>query len=128
MSTGSGEGQVARTNKLADQYADALEDHAIPTRRLQADTIADESQPGLRVATMHRLKGLEYDRVIVAGMTDKAMPLAIHVSRSSDNAVRREAELMERALLYVAITRARRATLVTAHGEVSRWIALSAPH
>jgi len=39
-----------------------------------------------------------------------------------DAAVQREAELMERALLYVAITRARRAALVTAHGTVSGWL------
>ncbi len=114
---------VARTNQLVDQYAAALEDHAIPTRRLQSDTVDDAAKPGLRVATMHRVKGLEYDRMVIAGMTDKAMPLAARVDRTSDKAARREAEIMERALLYVAITRARQAALVTAHGEVSRWVA-----
>ncbi len=31
---------------------------------------------------------------------------------------------MERALLYVAITRAREAVLITAHGKVSDWIGI----
>lgn len=113
---------VARTNKLVDQYAAALQDHAIAVRKLQPDTADDHDKPGLRVATMHRVKGLEYDRMVLAGMSDKAMPLATLVRQSTDPAVRRETEIMERALLYVAITRARQAALVTAHGKVSRWL------
>lgn len=34
-----------------------------------------------------------------------------------------EAEKMERALFYVAITRAKRGVLITAHGKGSPWIA-----
>ncbi len=113
---------VARTNLLADRYAEALEDHAIPNWRLQPDTVDDHTKPGLRVATMHRVKGLEYNRMVIAGMTKSAMPLATRIERSADSAVRREAELMERALLYVAITRARRSALVSAYGEASPWI------
>ena len=45
--------------------------------------------------------------MIIAGLTDEALPL--RVRRSQDAALRRQAELMERALLYVALTRSRRA-------------------
>ena len=76
----------------------------------------------MRLATMHRVKGLEFDRMVVAGVSQKYMPLASQVERSEDSAVRRETELMERALLYVAVTRARRAALLTAHGEASGWL------
>ena len=76
----------------------------------------------VRVATMHRVKGLELDRVVVAGMSEDLMPWRAAVSRSEDAAVKREAEMMERALLYVAVTRAKRAVLVTAHGKPSGWI------
>ncbi len=71
---------------------------------------------------MHRVKGLEYDRMVIAGVSEDAMPLRHRLERSRDKAIRREEELMERALLYVAITRARRAALVTAHGKVSPWV------
>ena len=50
------------------------------------------------------------------------MPLESIVNRSSDKAVKRDAEIMERALLYVAITRARKAVLLTAHGLTSGWL------
>ena len=113
---------VARTNQLVDRYAEALAARGIEIRKVQRSAADDASKPGMRVATMHRVKGLEYDRMVIAGVTDKVMPLKSHVNRSGDAAVQREAELMERALLYVAITRARRAALVTAHGTVSAWV------
>jgi len=113
---------VARTNSLVDRYAGALEAHGIETFRLVPGDIDDHSAPGVRVATMHRVKGLEYDRMIIAGMAADVMPLRWLVKRSEDEAVRREAEMMERALLYVALTRARRAALVTAHGQASAWV------
>ena len=114
---------VARTNKLVDRYAAQLEDRGIPTRRVQPNAADDPSKPGLRVATMHRVKGLEFDRMILAGMTDENMPLRSRLHSTEDQAVRREAEIMERALLYVALTRARQAVLVTASGDASRWVA-----
>ena len=113
---------VARTNKLVARYSDALEDRGIQTRKVQPHVADHHGKPGLRVATMHRVKGLEYDRMIIAGMTKKAMPLEYQLNRTEDKSVRREAELMERALLYVAITRARCAVMLTAHGEVSGWL------
>jgi superfamily I DNA/RNA helicase len=113
---------VARTNKLVGQYKEALEDRGIQTRILKAGASDNRVKPGLRIATMHRVKGLEYDRMVIAGVTNKMMPFHISVQQTSDVAVRRDAELMERALLYVAITRARRAALVTAHGTMSQWI------
>lgn len=113
---------VARTNADVDRYAESIQAAGLQIFRLQPDTVDDREAPGLRVATMHRVKGLEYDRMIVAGMTRDSMPLRTAVERSEDGAVRRDAELMERALLYVAITRARRAALVTAHGEASGWV------
>lgn len=113
---------VARTNKLADRYAEALEGRGIATRKVRRSAPDDLSEPGLRVATMHRVKGLEYDRMVIAGMNEDLMPLRARIARSGDAAIRREAELMERALLYVALTRARGAALITAHGKVSAWI------
>lgn len=113
---------VARTNALVKRYADALEDRGIATREIRPHIAEDPTKPGLRVATMHRVKGLEYDRMVIAGLSEDVMPFGAHVGRSDDAAVRHEAEIMERALLYVALTRARKAALITAHGKLSGWI------
>lgn len=113
---------AARTNLLRDRYADALEARGTPVLRLTGKKADDPCALGVRVATLHRVKGLEFDRMILAGMSDDQMPLRVAVDRSEDAAVRREAELMERALLYVALTRAREAVLITAPGRISRWV------
>ncbi|HLT37859.1 MAG TPA: 3'-5' exonuclease, partial [Enhygromyxa sp.] len=111
---------VARTNKLRDQYEAALNKAGIETYRVQRSKPDDPSKPGLRVATMHRVKGLEFERMIIAGVNDDLMPWRQAVERSEDASVKRDAEEMERALFYVAVTRAKLEALVTAHGKPSR--------
>jgi len=63
---------VARTNTLVDRYADRLEDRGTTIRRVRPNAADDPSKPGLRVATMHRVKGLEFGRMPNACMRDKA--------------------------------------------------------
>ncbi len=112
---------VARTRQLVDRYAELLARRGIEYRVI-AGVADDPDKPGLRVATMHRVKGLEYDRMIIAGMKHDAMPYKTRLESTADPAVRREIELMERALLYVALTRARQSALITAHGQPSDWL------
>jgi hypothetical protein len=113
---------VARTSPLLEQYRSALEKAGIPTYVLRRSVEERAEEPGLRLATMHRVKGLEFDRVAVAGVNDGVVPLELGDLRSSDSAVRAEAEGRERALLYVAVTRARREVLLTSHGKPSRYL------
>jgi len=82
----------------------------------------DRSRPGLRLATMHRVKGLEFDRMIIAGVNADTVPLPAALNAASDPAVRAEAEVRERALLYVAATRARREVRITGWGEPSPFL------
>ncbi len=70
---------------------------------------------------MHRVKGLEFDTMIVAGVNDSVVPLPAAMS-GSDTVTLKEQEKSERALLYVAVTRARKQVLVTGHGRMSEWI------
>ena len=113
---------VARTNDLRDRYEKALQTRGVETYRVRRSKAEDRSADGLRLATMHRVKGLEFDRVVLAGMTDANLPFRRATERSDDRAVRKEAEDQERALLYVAVTRARADVLITAHGEMSEWV------
>ena len=113
---------VARTNGLLEQYEAALGEAGIVTYRLKRSEAEDRDKPGLRLATMHRVKGLEFDRLIVAGVNDGVVPLSVGELRSQDGAVRSEAEKRERALFYVAVTRARREALITSHGKASPWL------
>lgn len=115
---------VARTHDLLKKYEGALEATGIPTyyvRRKEAD---DRSRPGLRLATMHRVKGLEFDRVFIVGVNDGMVPLEA-AGGGADEVAEREREVLERALLYVAATRAKRGVTVTGHGVQSRFLAVA---
>jgi superfamily I DNA/RNA helicase/mRNA-degrading endonuclease RelE of RelBE toxin-antitoxin system len=105
---------VARTNNLCQQYEGVLRAAGIPTYSLRRSEAEDSSKPGVRLATMHRVKGLEFDRVIIAGANDGIVPHA--------QAIETDGEITERSLLYVAATRARRETIVTSHGQISRFV------
>ena len=67
------------------------------------------------------VKGLEFDRVIVAGANDGTIPLKWALT-SDDETVRAAGEKAERALLYVSLTRARKAAVLTAHGVLTPYV------
>lgn len=112
---------VARTNKMLDDYAAALANAGIRTYEIKRTKTDDRHMPGVRLATMHRVKGLEFTCVFLAGMTKSAMPLQSAL-RSSDSMSKEEAITSERCLLYVALTRAKKIAYVTAYGQASEFI------
>ncbi len=112
---------AARTNTLLKQYADELASRGIAISFVKTGQEEDRNSPGVRLATMHRVKGLEFDTMIVAAVNDGVIPLPEAVS-GSDAVTVKEQEKSERALLYVAVTRARKQVLLTGHGAMSRWI------
>ncbi len=68
---------VARTNNLIDQYQNALLEKGFQTYKIQRKEPEDRKAPGVRLATMHRVKGLEFDRVIIAGVNDGIIPFQL---------------------------------------------------
>jgi len=113
---------VARTNSLLEQYENALKEKGIDVYFIRRTEPEDRSIPGLRLATMHRVKGLEFDRVIIASVNKNVVPLQYVSEESSDPTVREESEIHERALLYVSATRAKNEVLVTGFGEMSPFL------
>lgn len=55
---------------------------------------------------MHRVKGLEFEHVIIVAANKGILPLEAAVDDAEDAVARRNAETGERSLLYVAPTRA----------------------
>ena len=110
---------VARLHsQLEKDYIPALEDAGIDYLYLQPDTLED-SGSGVRLATMHRVKGLEFPHVIIVGANDGILPLE---HRNADEAHQADSELRERCLLHVAASRARDTLVVSSHGEPSRFL------
>ena len=113
---------VARTNNLLKQYEGALKAKGKETCFIRRSEAEDHREKGVRLATMHRVKGLEFDRVIIAGVNDGVVPLETSWTQSTDQVIRKETETHERALLYVAATRAKKGVLVTSFGKCSRFL------
>ncbi|MBI3302344.1 MAG: ATP-dependent helicase [Deltaproteobacteria bacterium] len=113
---------VARTNDLLKQYESAFGEKGCQTYLVRRSEAEDRNIPGLRLATMHRVKGLEFDRVIIAGVNEGIVPYEGAGSDSADPTVQRELDVRERALLYVAATRAKKEVVVTGFGRASRFL------
>jgi len=113
---------VARTNELIEQYEGALKAADVEVYRIRRSAPEDRRTRGLRIATMHRVKGLEFDHIIVAGVNDGIVPLVSTQAGPLDSVEAAENETRERALLYVAVTRAKRDVLITYHGKRSPFL------
>ena len=76
---------------------------------------------GVRLATMHRVKGLEFPVMILAGANASVLPLRVPAAES-DAAAWAEHVDRERSLLFVAATRARDLLIVTSWGAPSPFL------
>ena len=72
---------------------------------------------------MHRVKGLEFDRVVIASANDDTLPFPAAVNATeADSTARIAAETAERALLYVSATRAKKELTVLSFGTPSSFL------
>jgi len=113
---------VARTSRLCSAYEDILQSHGIATHRLSRQKVDDRSKEGVRFATMHRIKGLEFRCVMMAGINRGVVPLSIAMKASQDVVEQRLTDINERALFHVAATRAVRYLYISSHGVPSEYL------
>jgi mRNA-degrading endonuclease RelE of RelBE toxin-antitoxin system len=106
-----------RTRKALNRFLAALERSGIPGECL-SDTKMEGSN-GVRLGTLHAAKGLEFRAVLVVDLGEKSLPNRKAVEQESSEAGRREVLRQERALLYVAMTRAREELALSWHGRES---------
>ncbi len=94
---------VTRTNELRNQLEAAFSEAGVNHQIIDSD---HRIKPGggVCLATMHRVKGLEFDRVIIAGAGQQSLPVPV----GYDQVSKERWENQEKALLYVSMTRARR--------------------
>ena len=110
---------AARTSAERDATAQALAgevEHHVVGRG--AD---DGGQDGVRVATMHRVKGLEFDHMVLASVNAGLVPLRQR-GKAADAAADASMETEERSLLYVAATRAKKSLACLSFGTPSRFL------
>jgi len=109
---------VARTSKmLRDDYQPML--NGLGIRHCLLDK--NREGPGVRLATMHRVKGLEFRVMVLAGINGQVMPLQLS-SVENDPTSKSDHEERERSLLFVAATRARDLLIVSSWGAPSPFL------
>jgi superfamily I DNA/RNA helicase/mRNA-degrading endonuclease RelE of RelBE toxin-antitoxin system len=113
---------VARTNDLIKQYDTSLKEKGVKTYLIKRSVADDRGKAGLRLATMHRVKGLEFDEVIIASVNDGVVPLQASLFGDLSSDVAEESDNLERALLYVAATRAKKKVMMTCYGKSSPYL------
>ncbi|GAA1038386.1 UvrD-helicase domain-containing protein [Streptomyces murinus] len=102
-------------------YTLACEPFLIPASEIGREGPRDTDT--VRIGTMHRFKGLEFQRVFLAGISDGLVPhQRIETFRLSNPDRYRQEEQRARSLLFVAATRARDELVVSWHGHSSRYL------
>jgi hypothetical protein len=113
-------GVAARSNRLAQEAADALIDAGVAAHVLSGGAA---EQDAVSVATMHRMKGLEFRCLAVIGVDADQVPAARAVTPASEDATAHAHDLQrERCLLFVACTRARELLSVSWQGQPSPFL------
>jgi superfamily I DNA/RNA helicase len=111
---------AARAKGSLDQAEAALKRGGVAVVRLGSDLPGGE---GVRLGTMHRLKGLEFRCVALIDLDDDSMPLPWALTAKADDEVQHNADLRrERCTAYVAATRARDDLWVGWSGKPSRFL------
>ena len=114
---------TVRKHKLLDRYREMFNQVGVPCFEITTNQNDDRRAKGIRMATMHRIKGLEFKYVFVAAVNDKVLP-ADRAINHGDDISRQEALIAEKSLLYVVMTRAQRGVYITSYGKPSEFLSL----
>ncbi len=107
-----------------DNYTAQLTQSGIRTYEIKNNKLDDHTFEGVRVATMHRVKGLEFQHVFIVAVNNKIVPLSSAVNHN-DPVSETETITAERCLLYVALTRAQKSAYICSYGTPSEFLKFS---
>ena len=114
-------GVAVPENRLVEDVLQALIEAGIDAASIGRD--GPRKPAPVHVGTLHRFKGLEYQQMIVAGVSDGALPAARIAGLRDSDPQRYEREVKRaRSLLFVAATRARDALTISWHGTPSPFL------
>ena len=110
---------IGRTRKEVKKIKDFLDENDYKIYELKRRNIDDRRHGGIRVATMHRVKGLEFKAVAIVSLNKDIVPDATSLKSAPDEATKEDILKAERMLLYVASTRAKNQLMISSFGKPS---------
>jgi len=105
---------VAATNAGVKNYQRLIEKLGIPFTVL--GKFDERESPGIRLSTMHRIKGLDFPCIVLAGVNEGVIPYVSSLTEE-DATARAATEIRERSLFFVASTRARDRLIISSFGK-----------
>lgn len=102
-----------RVNKWCFGSEKGLNQRGIETLVLKNNQADDPDLPGVRIATMHRVKGMEFTYVYIIGASATNIPLKDMMTKADSEEERQELMKQEANLLSVAISRAKKHVWIT---------------
>ena len=110
---------LVRDRATRDRFARGLGSRGVKVQVIEA---ADKPVDGMpQLLTMHRAKGLEFRRVVLAGISGASLSNRLPIGHEMTDE-ERDATERQRMLLYVAATRARDELVVTWSGAASDYL------
>jgi superfamily I DNA/RNA helicase len=113
---------LARSKDDVAQVAEALRTRGYEAVVLQPRGRDDRKKRGIRLATMHRAKGLEFVAVAMVRINVDNVPPKWLLNEAPDAAIKRSIVDGERSLIHVAATRAKKRLFVSSSGHPSELI------
>jgi superfamily I DNA/RNA helicase len=100
-----------------------LSEEGIESTQIRTSESRTRQTPGVRLATMHRLKGLEFQAVAVVDVSADSVPSKAAVADNAFDPVQHDRDVQrEKCVLYVACTRARDRLAVSWNGAASEFL------
>lgn len=109
---------VARTHRLINDYISQFAASGMRCFEIKRSKADDRGLDGIRVATMHRVKGLEFQYIFIVSANRRIIPLASAIDHT-DSVSEEETMTAEKCLLYVALTRAQKGAYICGYGKMS---------
>lgn len=107
---------VARTENSINVIKNTLNEKNIRNFQITKENNSNENDNSVKLATMHRVKGLEFRYVFVISVNNGIMPMK---NLNLDDFDKKDNESVEKSLLYVALTRAQIKAYVLSFGKQS---------
>ena len=112
---------VGRTHRIIEDYISKFTENGIRSYEIRQNKLDDRNYDGIRIATMHRVKGLEFSYVFIVAANNRIIPLPSAIDHT-DSISEHETMTSEKCLLYVALTRAQKGAYITCYGSPSEFL------
>lgn len=109
---------IAKKKNQLQEMLSRLEKEHIPAKLFETKEAMDFDYNGIKLLTMHSIKGLEFNVVFIFGLNSNVIPFYSYL----DNEDKSLQESMDRKLLYVGMTRANELLYLTCNKEPSKFL------